>query len=72
MSKFKAEDFLKDLGLELHVTTLERTLETTNNVYKLPVVNLSSDVAVMRVIDNLTATYGSEAVYSILKKLTHE
>lgn len=70
--KFKAEEFLKDIGLDLHISVLERTVEVPNSVSQLPVANVSYDIAVIRTVDNLVATYGTEAVHSVLKKLVNE
>ncbi len=67
--KFKAEEFLRDIGLDMHIQELERTIETTNNIYQLPVANLSADFAIMRIIDNLDATYGEEMVTKVLKQI---
>jgi len=69
MKKFKAAEFMKDLGLSFGVEVLVD--ETTNIVY-LSHSQVSSEVAIMRVIDNLNATYGKETVTKVLKKLVDE
>ena len=70
--KFKAQEFLRDIGLDMHIELLERTVAETSNIYQLPLANLSAEVAVMRVVDNLTATYGTQAIKDILAKYTNE
>ncbi len=67
--KFKAAEFLRDIGLDLHVKMLEETIAGTSNVYQLSIATVDAEVAVMRVIDNLAATYGQKTIYDILSKL---
>jgi hypothetical protein len=72
MSKFKAEEFLKDIGLDVHVTILKRTTDIKDNIYVLPVTIVDAEVAVMRNLDNLSATYGASTLMDILLKYTKE
>jgi hypothetical protein len=67
--EFKAQQFLKDIGLDMHIAEIQRP---KNNVVKLPVDNISIEMAVMRSLDNLSATYGPSEVFDILLKYTHE
>ncbi len=69
MSKFKAEEFLKDIGLELDIMMLNRDVATSDNIHQLPVANVDVEVAVMRVVDNLIGTYGQKIIMDVLLKV---
>lgn len=74
--KFKAEQFLKDIGLNLDVQILgdgsmvEKT-EEANIVHLSSSILTNPETAIMRALNNLNATYGKDVV-SLLKKAVDE
>lgn len=67
MKHFKAEQFLKDLGIDLEVEMVVDEVKP-NNIIQLPVANLGSFVAIERTLDNLIATYGKDELIQGLKE----
>jgi len=69
-NKFKAEQFLKDIGLDLHLTMLKEERPSNIKEFKTPhsILMDTPEAATYTHLMNLINTYGKELVFRMIEE----